>query len=188
MNSYKIEIPRYKTKFGLKNKISRALWNISNLLFFRYTPSFIKPFNIWRIFLLKLFGAKIGKYTIVYPSVKIWAPWNLEIGRNSCIGPNVNCYNPEKLIIGDKVTISQNSYICGGSHDINKLSLPFISSPIIIRNYVWICANSFIMMGVIIEEGAIIGANSAVYKNVQSYQVVGGNPAKYIKKREMKYE
>ena len=71
MNSYKIEIPRYKTKFGLKNKISRALWNISNLLFFRYTPSFIKPFNIWRIFLLKLFGAKIGKYTIVYPSVKI---------------------------------------------------------------------------------------------------------------------
>ena len=91
-------------------------------------------------------------------------------------------------MIVDKVTISHNSYICERSHDMNKFLMPFMSSTIIIRNYVWICANSFIMMRVIIEEGAIIGENSAVYKNVQSYQVVGGNPAKYIKKREMKYE
>ena len=183
MKSKEINIPRYKTKFSLKNKSKRAIWAIIRFFFFRYTPSFLPIFNQWRILILKIFGAQIGKYTIIYPSAKIWAPWNLIIGKNCCIGPNVFCYNPSLLKLGNKVVISQNTYICGGSHDINSISLPFKCLPIKINDYVWICADSFIMMGINIGEGAVIGERSVVVKDIQPYNVVAGNPAKFVKKR-----
>lgn len=88
--------------------------------------------------------------------------------------------------IGDKVTVSQNSYLCGGSHDISDLALGFVTKPIEIKDYAWICANCFIMMGVKIEEGCIIGATSSLFKSTEPWSVYGGNPAKFIKKRILK--
>lgn len=90
------------------------------------------------------------------------------------------------IYIGDKVTVSQNSYLCGGSHDISDLALGFVTKPIEIKDYAWICANCFIMMGVKIEEGCIIGATSSLFKSTEPWGVYGGNPAKFIKKRILK--
>ena len=175
------KIPPYTTTFSLKNKVGRLLWNIIYFFFFR--PALLPQLNFWRIFLLKLFGAKIGEKSIVYPTAKIWAPWNLAIGKRVCIGPNTEIYNPLLVRIGNKVTISQKSYICGGSHDTSKIILPFIAKQINIHDYVWICADSFVAMGITIGEGAIVGARSSVFKNVEPWSIVGGNPAKFIKER-----
>lgn len=178
------DFPKYTTRFSNKNKIYRLSWDLVRVLLFR--PFGTLFFNKWRLFLLRLFGAKIGKHSIVYSSSRIWMPCNLEIGERSCVGPNTVLYNPDKLYIGSKVTISQNTYICGGSHDIRTLSLDFKSAPITIKDYSWVCANCFVMMGTTIEEGCIIGATSSLFHNTEPWGVYGGVPAKFIKKRVIK--
>ena len=174
-------IPKYKTKFSTKNKLYRLVWGIIKFLLFRPFGSIV--FNKWRIFLLRCFGAQIGNNTIIYSTANIWMPCNLVVGERCCIGPNTIVYNPNKIVLGKKVTISQYTYLCGGSHDITDLALGFISAPIIIKDFSWVCANCFIMMGTTIEEGCIIGATASLFKSTEPWSVYGGNPAKYIKKR-----
>jgi putative colanic acid biosynthesis acetyltransferase WcaF len=106
------------------------------------------------------------------------------MGDFSCLGPDVKLHI-DKTIIGNKVTISQGSYLCNGSHDISKLNKPFISSPIIIHDFAWIAADCFVGPGITINEGAVVGARSAVFKDVEAWTVVGGNPAKFIKERKI---
>lgn len=179
----KLDIPRYTTKFSTRNKLYRLVWGFVRVCLFK--PFGTIYFNKWRKFLLSLFGAKIGDRTVIYSSANIWMPCNLEVGRNSCIGPNTFIYNPAIIKIGNKVTISQNSYLCAGSHDIHTLSLDFIQAPIVIEDFCWVCANSFVMMGVTMKEGSVLGAASSLFKSTETWSVYGGSPAEYIKKREI---
>jgi putative colanic acid biosynthesis acetyltransferase WcaF len=175
---------KYETKFSFKNRIMRLIWNFVYFLFFRLTPSW--TLNTWRIFILKIFGAKIGKGCIVYPTCKIWAPWNLEMGDLSVLADGVDCYNIAKITIGSKVAVSQRSFLCTGSHDITSLKRPLTSNAITLENHAWICAETFVAPGVIIKEGAVAGARAVVLKDVNAWHVVGGNPASFIKKRVIK--
>lgn len=181
MENFKIE--KYRDRISFANKLKRKFWLI--ISYFLFKPFSGRFFDKYRNFILRLFGAKIGKGSIVYASANILAPWNLSIGEISCIGPNVELHI-DKIIIGSKVTISQRTYLCSGSHDINYLNTPFISAPIIIEDFAWVAAESFIMMGVTIGKGAVVGARSAVFKDVEPWTIVGGNPAKFIKKRIIK--
>lgn len=163
----------------LSNKVARSLWRIAYLTLFRPSPRLL---HRWRILLLKAFGAHIGKGSVVYSSVKIWAPWNLTMGDYSALSHDVDCYCVDKIIIGNHCTISQYSFLCTGSHDYNLPERPLITAPITIHDYAWIAADVFVAPGVTIENGAIIGARSTVVKDVQQFCVVAGNPAKVIKK------
>lgn len=167
-------------------KIRRTIWNITSFLLFR--PFGTKIFRKWRIMLLKIFGANLQWDSEVYSSVKIWAPWNLQIGHRSCLGPEVICYNQDKIILEDDVVVSQYSYLCTASHDIKKLNTAndsLITAPICIKEKAWIASQAFIGLGVCIGKGAVVGATASVYKNVEDYQVVGGNPAKVLKIRNI---
>lgn len=179
----KIIISEYQDKLTLYNKFLRFIWSLTWLILARPLPR--RSFRFWKIFLLKLFGAKIKKNAVVYASAKIHMPWNLELGMNSCIGPQVDCYNIDKITIGDNVVISQKVYLCTASHDINDKYFKLITKPIQINDHCWIAADSFISMGVIIGTGSVVGARSCVYKNIGDYQIVGGNPAKFLKKRKI---
>jgi putative colanic acid biosynthesis acetyltransferase WcaF len=179
-----LDLSTYSHSFSLKNKISRLLWNIISLIVFR--PFGTRLFKKWRVLVLKCFGAKIEWSSHIYASVKIWAPWNLEIGANSSLGPNVDCYNQGKISIGTNTVISQKTYLCASSHDYTKTDFPLILKPITIGSGVWIAADAFIGPGVRIEDNAIIAARSVVNKEVEKNTVVGGNPAKIIKIRAMK--
>lgn len=175
---------KYVDTIPKSNKIKRLIWNIVWLFLFRPTPRW--ALNSWRIILLKLFGAKIKKGSRVLPSCKVWAPWNLEMGQYSVLADDVDCYTMDKVIIGNHVTISQKTFLCTGSHDIRTYKKPLITYPIIIHDYVWVCAESFISPNITLNIGSVIGARSVVTKNVKEFNVVGGNPAKFIKLREMK--
>ena len=107
------------------------------------------------------------------------------MGEHSCLAPEVDCYNVNKIIIGAHSTVSQKSYLCSASHDVTKSDIPLITAPIIIKDQVWIGANVFLGMGVTINTGAVIGATASVYKDVEAWTIVGGNPAVFIKKREI---
>jgi putative colanic acid biosynthesis acetyltransferase WcaF len=183
MKTMKVLLNETRNEFSLKNKIGRFIWNICYILLFR--PFSSKIFNPWRLFVLKCFGAKLKGNVLIFSNVKIWAPWNLEM-EDACLSKNVICYNMNKVILKTFAVVSQNTHLCTSSHDITSKYHQLISSPIIIEEQAWVAADAFIGMGVTVGEGAVVGARAAVFKNVKPWTVVGGNPAKFIKRREIK--
>lgn len=177
-----MDLSAYSHSFSLKNKISRLVWNVVRLILFR--PFASRLFKKWRVLVLKCFGAKIEWSSHIYASVKIWAPWNLEMGANATFGPNVDCYNQGKISIGDNTIVSQKTYLCASSHDYTKKGFPLLLKPIVIRHGVWVAADVFVGPGVIIGNNAVIAARAVVVKEVQENTIVGGNPAKLIKSRK----
>lgn len=164
--------------------LKRCIWYLVNATIFRLLPGI--PLRFARNAILKAFGAKIPWKSLVYESCTIWAPWNLEVGKYSCVGPNTQLYNKAPIIIKDNCIVSQGAFLCTAGHDISDVKNPLITRPIVLEDKSWVAANSFINMGVTIGEGAVVGATASVYKDVEPWTVVGGNPAKYIKKRIIK--
>lgn len=179
-NTQSIESFRVPKGFRGRSIISVQLWRIVQTTIFRFSPRIC---NGWRRLLLQLFRAKIGKKVIIRPSVKILYPWFLEVGNYSWIGDNVTLYDMAKITIGKNTVISQNSYLCAGSHDYKSESFDIIAKPINIGNKVWIAADVFIAPNVTIKDGAVVGSRSNVTKNLPSNMVCIGNPAKPIKPR-----
>jgi putative colanic acid biosynthesis acetyltransferase WcaF len=179
-----VDLSNCPSPYSFKNKITRVLWNTTWLFLFRSSP---KICHFWRCFILKCFGAKMGKKRVyIYPSCKIIIPWKLIVGNNVCIGPNVECDNRGGISIGNNTTISQNVHLCSSSHDYTTSNMNQTFKGIIIEDQVWICSDVFIGPGVTIGQGAVVGARSVVIKDVQAWTVVGGNPARFIKNREIK--
>lgn len=174
---------QYQNRLNLKNKLGRLLWGWVWLLLFRPTP---RPLHVWRAFLLRLFGAKIGKNVSIYASARIWAPWNLTMECCSVLGDRVDCYSVGKIILGEGAIVSQDSCLCGATHDYTATSFDLVIRPIRIEQRAWVCARSFVAPGVTVGEGAVVAACAVVTKDVEQWTVVGGNPAKFIKKRVMK--
>lgn len=170
-------------------KSQRAIWNIVCFLLFRPFPT--EMFWWWRWLLLRLFGAKVDFHAHIYSSVKIWAPWNLKMEQGSCLGPQVICYNQAMVTIEKNAVVSQYAYLCTAGHKTDdKISAEsgLLVAPITIGENAWVGTRAFVNMGVKIGEGAIVGATASVFKDVEPWTVVGGNPAKFIKKRVLKDE
>ncbi len=173
LKDYREEKPRF---------VLRLLWCVINATLFRVLIGV--KLHVLRNSLLRLFGAKLPNRAMIYPSCKIFAPWNLEVGLYAAIGPNTELYNKGKITIGENTVISQGSFLCTASHDISKSLLPLQVNPIVIEDRVWVAADAYIGPGVTIGAGAVVGARAAVFKDVEAWHVVGGNPAKFIKTRE----
>lgn len=174
----------YKNRLGRKHQIIRLVWNLVWMLFARPLPRSVGTF--WKLFLLRLFGAKVAKSAVVYSSAKVYYPANLIMEEYTCLASNVDCYNVDVIKIGKGATVSQGAYLCTASHNIYSKEHELVTAPIIIENQAWIAADAFVGMGVTIGEGAVVGARAAVFKDVEPWMVVGGNPAKPIKKRIIK--
>jgi putative colanic acid biosynthesis acetyltransferase WcaF len=166
---------------SIKVKILRLIWLNVWFFLFRFTPPFL--FNTWRIFLLNLFGAKVAWSAKIYPSVRIFKPWNLEMANNSCLGRNVNCYNYDKIYIGNKTIISQNTFLCTASHNYNSKKFELITNKITIKKNVWVAANCFVGPGVTMNNNSVLLAMSNLIKNTKENYVYAGNPAKLKKKK-----
>jgi putative colanic acid biosynthesis acetyltransferase WcaF len=175
--------PIYVDNIPKTDKLKRFVWLVVSIVLFR--PFGLPFFNHWRIFLLRCFGAKIDRHSVVHASTYIPAPWQLTMGINSALGPQVKLHFG-KTIIGSKVTVSQRTYLCSATHDSERLNLPFRAGKIVIEDYVWIAAEAFIMPNITLKEGCIVGARAAVFEDVEPYTIVLGNPAKFIKNRELK--
>lgn len=172
----------YADRLGKANKLERAAWKVVQLVGCYWLPL---PFlNGWRIRLLRLFGARIGRGCKVYPGVRVWLPRNLEMGDYSCIGHETDCYNVAPIRFGNYATVSQRSFLCSASHDIRQRSLPLTFSPISIGDYAWICAEAFVGPGVNVGEGAVLGARAVAVADLDEWTVYRGNPAKAVKSRE----
>jgi len=168
-------------RLSLGNRIARAMWTTVWLCLYRPSP---RPFHAWRVWLLRCFGAKIGPGTHPYPSARIWAPWNLDVGTRVGIADGAEIYNPAPVILGDFVTISQGAYLCSAAHDYAKQSFPLTTAPIEVKAQAWVAARAIVLMGVTIGEGCVVGAGSVVSKDTPDWSICCGNPCQVIKKYE----
>ena len=173
---------RKAVKYTRLDLFRRVLWAVVTPLF-RFSPRICFR---WRRFLLRVFGATVGRNTHVYPSAVIYMPWNLIIGDDSSIGEWALVYNLGPITIGSKTTISQRVHLCAGTHDYTDPALPLLKPPIVIRDQAWICADSFVGPNITVGEGAVVGARAMVTKDVEPWAIVAGNPARFIKIRKMK--
>ncbi|BDM80323.1 LbetaH domain-containing protein [Acaryochloris marina] len=179
--SYNHEVDPYtRPSFPLRNKLLRVIWGIVYNLLFKLSP---RPFHEWRSFLLRCFGARVGRKCRIYPLAKIWAPWNLICEDVVVVADEAIIYNPSPIHLCSHSTISQQAYLCGASHDFDGPDFKLISKPIYIEAYVWVCARSTVLMGLTLEEGSILGLGSIATKNLESWSVYVGIPAKKVKQR-----
>ncbi len=167
--------------FSIKHKALRALFSLVWTLTARWTPPQMRR---WRLFILKLFGAKLHSTASVRGGAKIWYPPNLEMAAHSVLADGVNCYNMAKILIGEGTIVSQGAFLCGGTHDFRLGSNPLQTRPILLGPRVWIAAEAFVAPGTEVPEGCVIGARAVVFGTLSSWSVYSGNPAKRIKTRE----
>lgn len=178
------EIKRlYNDEMSRSLRLRRLAWGLVYYTLFRPTPRF--AFDKWRLFLLRLFGARIGKGSRVAPSCFVWAPWNLKMGNYACLADGVDCYTIGPLTMGDYTTVSQRTFLCTASHDIRLLSRPLFARPIVIEDHAWVAAEAFIGPGVTIGHGAVIGARAAIVRNVEAWHIMVGNPARSVGVRQI---
>lgn len=174
---------KYENHISKQDQMARLVWNIVWRLIFYPTPRW--TLHNWRRTVLSAFGAKLDKGSVVRPTSRIWAPWNLKMGPYSCLGDRVDCYCVAPIVIGGKVTVSQDAFLCSASHSTRTLTRELIAAPITIENHVWIAARAFIGPGVTIGEGAVVAACAVVVKDVEPWVIVAGNPAEVVKEREL---
>lgn len=170
----------YQNRLSVRNKVGRLAWNVVYAVLFRPTP---RAMLGWRRFLLRCFGARMGRHTVVHSSVRIWAPWNLEMADHACLAFDVDCYCVDKIRLGERATVSQYAFLCTASHDIGKPETPLVTGPISIGANAWVFARAFVGPGVEIGAGGVAAACAVVVKNVAPWTIVGGNPARVIKDR-----
>lgn len=164
-----------------QNKLLRLVWRTVWLLLFRPSPRWMHG---WRRLLLRAFGARMGSATYAYPSVAIWAPWNLDMRDGSCLSHFVDCYCVDRIVIGRGATVSQYSFLCTASHDYQDPAMPLITAPIHIGDFAWVAAGVFVAPGVTVGEGAVAHARSVVTRDVAPWSVVAGSPAQVVGERE----
>lgn len=181
-----LDLANYQNRHSLKSKIARVAWNIAYWGAFRWTPGGLSAFNKWRVFLLQCFGAQIGRHCVVKPSCEIWQPWNLSMGDYVALSENVVCYTVDKIYIGSQTTVSRDVFLCCASHNVASPIMELTYAPIAIGSNAWIAARAIVMPGRKVGDGAVVAAGAVVVSDVEPWTIVGGNPAKFISKRELK--
>ncbi|MFM1931244.1 MAG: colanic acid biosynthesis acetyltransferase WcaF [Bacteroidota bacterium] len=160
----------------------RLVWYAVNAVVFN---NGLFPFSTLKCFLLRLFGAHVGKRVVIKPSVNIKYPWKLSIGDNSWIGEGVWIDNLEDVSIGANACISQGALLLCGNHNYSKTTFDLMVSKITLEEGVWIGAKSVVTGGVHAHSHAVLAAGSVASSNLDAYTIYRGNPALGVRKREI---
>lgn len=164
------------------NKIARLLWQVVRLALFRPVPWF---WHAPRCAVLRLFGARVGRGVQIMPSVQIWAPWNLALGDHATVSHRVDLYNVDRIEIGAHATVSQRAFLCTATHDVDHPNMPLKTGPIRIGAGAWVCAEVYVHPGTTIGNDAVAGVRAVVLHEVLPGQIVGGNPARFLRMRNL---
>ena len=168
--------------FSLGNRLLRVFWQLSWLVLARFTPP---PLHGWRRLILRAFGAKIGAGARVHASVTIWLPANLELGEHSLIGPGVRLYNQGHIQIGARTVVSQRAHLCASSHDMHDPLFQLVLRPVTIGEQCWVAAEAFVGPGVTMGDRSVLAARGVLFHDAAVDGVYSGNPAAYLKPREL---
>jgi putative colanic acid biosynthesis acetyltransferase WcaF len=171
---------RTASPWPFKERLMILLWSFAWALLCCWTP---KPLNAWRLFWLKLFGCKIQGTPFVHQRARIEMPWHITLHDKSCVGDRANLYALGEIELGSNCVVAQEAYLCTGTHDFNDPHLALVTAKITVGSDVFVGARAFVLAGVQIGDGAIVGACSLVTHNVEPWSVVAGSPARFLRLR-----
>lgn len=166
------------------SRLKMVIWYYTNMFFF--TSRWFPDMGV-KVFLLRLFGAKVGSGVVIKPSVNIKYPWRLVIGDNVWIGEDVWIDNLDEVVIGNNVCISQGALILCGNHNYKKTTFDLIVGEITLEDGVWIGAKSVVCSGVVCKSHSILTVGSIATRNLDAYTIYQGNPAKPVRMRQLSY-
>src|SRR5215469_9190399 len=166
-----------------RSLLVQALWYFLGLPLVR---SYCIPISRVKCTILRLFGASIGKGVYIKPGVRVKFPWYLTVGDFCWLGEDLWIDNLAPVSVGSHVCVSQAAYLCTGNHDWTTPNMKLFRRPIVLRDGSWVGARATICAGVTLGEGAIATAGSVVTKDVLPYQICAGNPAVYVRSREVR--
>ena len=170
---------RAARKYSRGEQAMRVAWTFGRWLM-RLSPY---PCYGWRRWVLRLFGARVGRDVRTAASTHIYMPWNVEIGDWAAIGPDVFIYSLGRVRIGERATVSYRTHVCAGTHDFTDPAMPLLKPSVTIEEDAWVGTDAFIGPGLTVGRGAIVAAKAVVVKNVEPYTMVGGHPARIIGER-----
>ena len=165
----------YDSPWTIRGRVRRIFWELCWNLLCRFTP---KPFNPWRLLVLRAFGAKVEGIPFVHQRAKIEIPENLTLRHRACLGDGAVAYSLGPIEICEGATVAQEAYLCAGTHDFDDPALPLKTEPIHVEAGAFLGARAFVLPGVTIGTKAIVGACSVVTRDVPMKTTVAGNPAK----------
>lgn len=165
-----------------RSQLIEALWFLLGLPLVRCR---IIPFSSVRSLILRVFGATVGRNVMLKPGIRVKYPWLLSLGPYCWIGEGVWIDNLACVTIGANVCVSQEAYLCTGNHDWSDPAFGLRVKPIILEDGCWVGARALICPGVRIERGGVAAAGSVITHDIRSFEIYGGNPAVFLRQREL---
>jgi len=166
-----------ESPWPFEDRLLRLLWEFSWFVFCEWTP---KPLNPWRLFWLRLLGARIDGTPFVHKRARIAIPSNLTLHDRACLGDRANAYSLGQIEIGTRATVAQEAYLSTGTHDFARTEIPLVTAKITIGEDAFLGARVFVMPGVTIGARSVIGACSVVTKDVPPDVTAAGNPCRVL--------
>ena len=176
----RLDLFRLPGNFRGRGVFTVQLWWIVQATLFKCSPQFAYGFRAW---LLRAFGAAVGRGVIIRPTVTVTYPWKVVIGDYAWVGDDVVLYSLGEIDIGANAVVSQRTYLCSGDHDFSRVDFPIRSRKVTIGAQAWLAADVFVAPGVTIGEGTVIGARSSVFRDMPSGMVCFGYPCVPVKNR-----
>lgn len=170
----------YDSPWPLHRRLALLVWEYVWALTCSWTP---KPFNPWRLFVLRSFGAKLHGTPFVHQRARVQQPWNLTMQHRACLGDRANAYSLASITLEEGCTIAQEAYLCTGTHAFDHPDIPLQTAPIVVGRDAFVGARAFVLPGVTLAARCVVGAASVVTRDVAAGVIVAGNPAKPIGNR-----
>lgn len=170
----------HESPWPVSDRMLRLLWEFCWCLFCVWTP---KPLNPWRLFWLRMFGARIHGTPFVHQRARIAIPAHLTLHDRSCLGDRANAYSLGEIELGARATVAQEAYLSTGSHDFARAGIPLVTAKITIGEDAFVGARAFVMPGVTIGARSVIGACSVVTHDVPENVFAAGNPCRVLRER-----
>ncbi len=170
------DLSRFTVPAGFRGRSGPVVlaWQIVQATAFAMSP---QPAYAWRRWLLRRFGARVGRGVLIRQSARVTYPWKVTLGDHCWIGDHAELYSLSEITIGRHAVVSQRSYLCGATHDHRDIAFPLVGRPIVIGEEAWVATDCFIAPGVRIGRGSIVAARSTVLRDVPEGVIVAGHPA-----------
>lgn len=171
---------RGASPWSVRERFGLLFWDLAWGLFCVWTP---KPLYPWRLIWLRLFGCTIHGMPFVHQRARIQIPWHLTLHEGCSVGDRANLYSLGAIELGPRCVIAQEAYLCTGTHDFDDPTKTLLTASITVGTDAFVGARAFVMPGIRIGDGAIVGACSLVTRDVADGTVVAGSPARPLRSR-----
>jgi putative colanic acid biosynthesis acetyltransferase WcaF len=167
----------YASPWPLRHRCALLAWDYVWALTCAWTP---KPFNPWRLLVLRLFGAEIHGTPFVHQRARIQQPRNLVLHHRACLGDRAAAYSLGRIVLHEGATVAQEAYLCTGTHDFASPHLPLQTAPIVVGPGAFVGARAFVLPGITLGARCVVGAMAVVTRDVPPGAIVAGNPARAV--------